>query len=130
VQYNVSFDGQVTELTRVGAVASRQQDPSGAGVTVLSDTLRANVDRAVSETLKTSLSYTRSSSRYQGVAGGQQSRLQTLSALVSKSLSPQLTLRTAVDYKRSTLAFDGLRAHSLGFAVTLRYEWQRIEAHH
>ena len=130
LQYHASFDGQVTELTRVGAVASRQQDPSGAGVTVLSDTLRANVDRAVSETLKTSLSYTRSSSRYQGVAGGQQSRLQTLSALVSKSLSPQLTLRTAVDYKRSTLAFDGLRAHSLGFAVTLRYEWQRIEAHH
>lgn len=129
LQYNASFDDQVTELTRFGAAASRQQDPSGAGVTVLSDSLRVNVDRAVSETLKSSLSYTRSSSRYQGVAGGQQSRLQTVSALVSKALTPQLSLRAVVDYKRSTLAFDGLSAHSLGFAVTLRYEWQRFDAH-
>ncbi len=130
VQYNASFDDQFYELTRFSAAASRQQDPSGAGVTVLGDTLRAGIDHAYSETLKASLSYTRSSSRYQGIAGGQESRLQTLGALVNKSLSPQLTLRASADYKRSTLAFDGLRAHSLGFSVTLRYEWQRVEAHH
>ena len=129
-QYNASYGGQITELTKFGAGASRQQDPSGAGVTVLSDTLHANLDHSWSETLSGSLTVTQSSSRYEGIASGQASRLQTLAAVISKSISPQLTLRANADYRRSTEAFDGLHAHSASVSVTLRYEWQRLEAHH
>ena len=128
-QYDASYDGSLTELTRLSASAARHQDPSGAGVTVLSDTLRLGLDHACSETLTSALSYTRSSSRYQGLTGGQASRLQTLTASMSKQLSPQLSLRATADHKRSAQAFDGLHAHSTSIAITLRYEWQRLEAH-
>ena len=130
VQYNASYGGQITELTKFAASAARQQDPSGAGVTVLSDTLRASLEHSWSETLSGSLIATQSTSRYEGIASGQDSRLQTLAAVISKSISPQLTLRANADYRRSTAAFDGLHAHSASVSVTLRYEWQRLEAHH
>ncbi len=130
VQYNASFDDQLSERTRVSMAAARQQDPSGAGVTVLGDSLRAGIEHASSETLRGSLTYTRSSARYQGIAGGQASRLQTLAATLSKSLSPQLSLRATADYKRSAQAFDSARAHAAGISLTLRYEWQRLEARH
>jgi len=129
-QYNASYDGRLDERTRVNASAARQQEPSGSGVTVLDDTLRAGVDRAVSETLTGQLNYTRSSSRYQGLAGGAAARLQTLAVVMSQQLSPQLSLRATADYKRSTQAFDGLHAHSASVALTLRYEWQRLDARH
>ena len=128
-QYNASYEGRLTPLTKLSARAVRQQDPSGAGVTVLADTLRAEIDHSYSETLSGSLSYTRSSSRYEGIAGGQVSRLQTLSAAVSQQVSPQLSLRATADYQRSAAAFEGLRAHAASVAITLRYEWQRLEAH-
>ncbi len=128
-QYNASYEGRLTPLTKLSVSAVRQQDPSGAGVTVLADTLRAAIEHSYSETLSSTLSYTRSSSRYQGVAGGQVSRLQTLSAAVSKQVSPQLSLRATADYQRSAVAFEGLRAHAASVAITLRYEWQRLEAH-
>ncbi len=130
VQYNGSWGAQLSERTRVNASAARQQDPSGAGVTVLSDTLRAGVDHAVSETLRGSLAYTRSSARYQGIAGTQASRLQTLAATLDRSVSAQLSLHATLDYKRSTQAFDDAHAHATGITLTLRYEWQRLEAHH
>ena len=129
-QYNASYDARLSELTRFSASAARQQDPSGSGVTVLNDTLRAGVDHAYSETLASQLTYTRASSRYQGLAGGAASRLQTLTAVLSKQFSPQLSLRATADYKRSTQAFDGLHAHSTSVALTLRYEWQRLDARH
>ena len=129
VQYDVSFDRQWTELTKLALSAGRQQDPSGAGVTVLNDTLRASVDHAWSETLSGSLSATRSTSRYEGIADGRGSRLQTLAASLSKLISPRLSLRANADYRRSTQAFDGLQAHSASVSLTLRYEWQRLEAH-
>ena len=128
-QYNASYEGRLTPLTKLSARAVRQQDPSGAGVTVLADTLRAEIDHSYSETLSGSLSYTRSSSRYEGIAGGQVSRLQTLSAAVSRQVSPQLSFRATADYQRSAAAFEGLRAHAASVAITLRYEWQRLEAH-
>ncbi len=130
LQYNASADEQLTERTRFEASAARQQDPSGAGVTVLSDTWRAAVAHAASETLHGSLTYTRASSRYQGIAGGQASRLQTLAATLSKDLSTQVSLRATADYKRAEQAFDGARAHAAGITLTLRYEWQRLEARH
>ena len=130
VQYNASYGAQVTERTRFAASAARQQDPSGAGVTVLSGTLRASLDHSWSETLSGSLALTRATSRYEGIASGQASRLQTLAATISKSISPQLTLRANADYRRSTEASAGLQAHSASVSVTLRYEWQRLEAHH
>jgi hypothetical protein len=129
VQYNASCNGQIDERTRFAASAGRQQDPSGAGVTVLSDTLHADLDRTYSETLSGALAYTRSSSRFQGTFGGGPSRLQTLSASVNKALSPRWSLRAHADYQRSVQAFEGLRAHALSLSVTLRYEWQRVEAH-
>lgn len=130
VQYDASYGGSLTERTRVGLSAARQQDPSGAGVTVLGDSLRASLEHAVSETLTGSLSVTRSTSRYEGVVGGQASRLQTLAATLSKTLSPRLTVRANVDVRRASQAFDGLHAHAASASITLRYEWQRLEAHH
>ena len=127
-QYNASYDGRLSELTHVNASAARQQDPSGAGVTVLSDTLRAGVDHAASETLSSNLSYTFSRSRYEGLSLGQTSRLQTLTATATKQLTPQLSLRATADHKRSSQSFDGLRAHSTSIAFTLRYEWQRLDS--
>ncbi len=129
-QYNASWDGRFTELTHFNASAARQQDPSGAGVTVLSDTLRAGVDHSFSETLTSALAYTRSSARYQGLSGGPASRLHTLTASMSTQVSPQLSLRATADHKRSAQAFDGLHAHSTSITFTLRYDWQRLEAHH
>ena len=129
VQYNASYGGQLTERTRLDASAVRQQDPSGAGVTVLGDTLRASLDHSYSETLQGTLAFTRSSARYLGSAS-QSSRLQTLSAQASRQLSPRLSLRVNADWRRSALVFDGLRAHDVAVSVTLRYEWQRLEAHH
>ena len=130
IQYNASYSSQVTELTKVSASAARQQDPSGAGVTVLSDTLQAGLDHAWSETLSGSLNVTQSTSRYEGLVGGSSSRLQTVGAVISKLLSQQLSLRANLDYRRSTDAINDLNAHSAAVSLTLRYEWQRLEAHH
>jgi hypothetical protein len=130
LQYSASYTGQFTELTKFSASAGRQQDPSGAGATVRSDTLRASVDHAFSETTNGTLAWNRSASTFLGGIGGTQSRLQTLGLLISKALSPQVTLRANVDYKRSSQSLASLDAHSASFALTLRYEWQRLEAHH
>ena len=130
VQYDASFDGQWSELTRLALSAGRRQDPSGAGVTVLDDTLHVSLDHAWSETLTGSASATRSTSRYLGSADGQGSRLQTLAASLTKLISPRLSLRANADYRRSTQVSDGLHAHSASVSLTLRYEWQRLEAHH
>ena len=129
-QYNASYGGQLTERTKVSASAVRQQDPSGAGVTVVSDTLRAGLEHSASETLSGALAFTHSTARYQGLVSGQASRLDTVEASMKKALSPQLTLRANMVYRRSEAPFDGLRANSLSASVTLRYEWQRLEAHH
>jgi hypothetical protein len=129
-QYNVTWSGQLTERTHADVHAVRQQDPSGAGVTVLSDSVSAGVQHAWSETLDGSLTFTHASSRYQGLVLGGTSRLETLAAALSKSLSPQLTLRANAEFRRSTEAFDGLRAHSTGVSLTLRYEWLRLDARH
>ena len=129
LQYSASYSAQFTELTKFSAGAGRQQDPSGAGSTVRSDTLKASVDHALSETVNGTLSWNRSSSAYLDGVGGPQSRLQSLALLLSKALTPQLTLRGNVDYKRSSVSSGSLDARSTSFVITLRYEWQRLEAH-
>jgi hypothetical protein len=131
LQYNAAFDAQMDETTRLSVVAARQQDPSGAGATVRSDTLRAGVDRALSETLSGTLAWTRSSSDFLGGANGPRTRLQTLGLVLSKALGPRLTLRANVDWKRSSQTYSdsGGDARSSSVALTLRYEWQRLEAH-
>lgn len=130
LQYSASYTGQLTELTKLSASAGRQQDPSGAGTTVRSDTLKAGVDHAFSETVNATLAWSRSTSTFLDGIGGTQSRLQSLGLLLSKALAPNVTLRANADYKRSSQSPGRLDAHSTSFAVTLRYEWQRLEAHH
>ena len=129
LQYSASYNGQFTELTQFAAGAGRQQDPSGAGATVRSDTLKASIDHAFSETVNGTLAWSRSTSTFLDGIGGTQSRLQSLGLLVSKALALRLTLRANVDYKRSSQSPARLDANATSFAVTLRYEWQRLEAH-
>jgi hypothetical protein len=129
LQYSASYDGQLNEITKFSASAARQQDPSGAGATVRSDTLKASVDHAFSETLNGALAWNRSTSTFLGGLGGPQSRFQSLGLLVSRAISPRMTVRANVDYKRAGQPLAGADAHSASFAITLRYEWQRLEAH-
>ncbi|MEP6502054.1 MAG: hypothetical protein ABJD97_01890 [Betaproteobacteria bacterium] len=128
LQYSASYDSQLSELTKLSASAARQQDPSGAGATVRGDSLRASVEHAFSETLVGSLAWNRSTSTFLGGVGGPQSRLQLLGLLVTKALGPRMTVRANVDYKRSSQPLAGVDAHSTSFAITWRYEWQRLEA--
>jgi len=129
LQYSAAYDGRLDEVTRVSASAARQQDPSGAGATVRSDALKAGVDRAFSETLTGALAWNRSTSAFLGGVGGTRTRLQSLGLLLTKALGPRMTVRANVDYKRSSQPVAGVDAHSTSFALTLRYEWQRLEAH-
>ena len=129
LQYSASYDGRFDEVTNFSATAARQQDPSGAGATVRSDTLRAGVDHAFSETLNGTLAWSRSTSTFLGGLGGPQSRFQSLGLLLSKALSPRMSVRANVDYKRSSQPLTGADTHATAFAITLRYEWQRLEAH-
>ena len=129
LQYSGAYNAQFTETTKGAASISRQQAPSGAGVTVRSDLFRASLDHAWSERTAATLAYTRSGSTYQGVGQQPSSTLQTLGLQLSQALSPQMSVRANVDYKRSSEAFTALSAHSASFTITLHYDWQRLEAH-
>ncbi len=131
LQYNAGYGGALTETTKLAVSAARQQDPSGAGATVRSDTLRASLDHAFSETLSSSLNWTLSRAAYLGVQSGPSSQLQGLGLLLAKNLSPRWTLRANADWRRSAESLSGAHAdaHASSVAITLRYEWQRLEAH-
>jgi len=123
LQYSGSGSLQLDERSRVSFSASRQQDPSGAGVLVRSDTLAATLAHAFTPTLDGTFAYTRSRSTYEGLVTAPQPRLQTLAAQLSKALAPDTTLRAEFRHTRSDEPVSGRHAHANSLSLVLRVEW-------
>lgn len=126
LQYSVTDTFRFDETSDLAFSAGRQQSPSGAGVVVSSDTVKASVNHAFSETSTGTLSYVQSRSTYLQGEDFVRPQQRTLSASLSRQWSP--SLRVQAGYQRTHENGPGTRARSNRLSLTAQYEWPRIEA--
>jgi hypothetical protein len=127
LQFSAAVRQRLGEVTDVGIQVSRQQAPSGAGVVVRSESASVNLGHAFAPGLDGSLGYAESRTVFEGEADSPQPRLQTFSASLSKALAPEVNLRAAYQFRRSSESNSGSAARSNAVTVALRVEWPRTE---
>lgn len=129
LQFSLSDRHQIDETTDLSFSASRQQVPSGAGVVVRSDSVRASVGHSFSPTLSASVGYSQSRSTYQGLEGATaRPAQQNLSVSLTRQLASDLSLEASYQFSRADGAFPGQGARSNSVGVLLKYDWPRFDA--
>ena len=129
LQFNLSQRHQLDERTELSFSASRQQAPSGAGVVVRSDTLRASASHSFSDLLKASASYSQSRSTYESLEGSDvRPAQQNFSLSFSRQLAPDLSVQAGYQFSRADGVAPGQGARANSVSVSLQYDWPRFDA--
>ncbi|MBC7994716.1 MAG: hypothetical protein H7Z15_15910 [Rhizobacter sp.] len=129
LQFNLSQRYQLDERTDLSFSAARQQAPSGAGVVVRSDTLRASASHSFSELLKASASYSQSRSTYESLEGSNvRPAQQNFSLSFSRQLAPDLSVQGGYQFSRADGVVPGQGARANSVSLSLQYDWPRFDA--
>lgn len=129
LQFNLSQRYQIDERSDLSFSASRQQAPSGAGVVVRSDTLRASASHSFSELLKASVSYSQSRSTYESLEGSNvRPAQQNFSLSFSRQLAPDLSVQGGYQFSRADGVVPGQGARANSVSLSLQYDWPRFDA--
>ncbi len=129
LQFNLSQRYQFDERTDFSVSAARQQSPSGAGVVVRSDTLRASANHGFTPLLNGSMSYAQSRSTYLGFDGAvARPAQQSFSVSITRQLAADLSLQAGYQFSRADGAEAGQGARSNSVSVSLQYDWPRFDA--
>ncbi|GAB4556600.1 MAG: hypothetical protein Tsb007_15120 [Rhizobacter sp.] len=129
LQFNLSQRYQLDERTDLAFSAARQQAPSGAGVVVRSDTLRASASHSFSDLLKASASYSQSRSTYESLEGSSlRPAQQSFSLSFSRQLAADLSVQAGYQFSRADGVAPGQGARANSVSVSLQYDWPRFDA--
>lgn len=129
LQFNLSQRYQLDERTDLSFSAARQQAPSGAGVVVRNDTLRASASHSFTDLLTASASYSQSRSTYESLAGTNvRPAQQSFSLSFSRQLAPDLSVYGGYQFSRADGVVPGQGARANSVSVSLQYDWPRFDA--
>ena len=129
LQFSLSERYQFDETTDFSFSAARQQLPSGAGLVVRSDTLRASVSHAFSPTVNGAVNYAQSRSTYLGLdASAPRPAQQNLAVWMTRQLAADLSLQLSYQFSRAHGAFAGQDARSNSVSVSVSYDWPKFDA--
>ncbi len=129
LQFNLSQRYQFDETTDLSFGAARQQAPSGAGVVVRSDTLRASASHSFSDLLKATVSYSQSRSTYESLQGSNaRPAQQSFSLSFTRQLAPDLSVQGGYQLGRADGVVPGQGARANSVSVSLQYDWPRFDA--
>ena len=127
LQFSASYRYRFDERTDLSFSAGRRQAPSGGGSVVTNSTLNASVERSFSETLRGTLSYAGSQSRFDAGGAGRYGQ-QVLALVVARQLAPDASVVATYQRTRAELLGTGASASSNSVSVSLKYEWPRFDA--
>jgi hypothetical protein len=129
LQFSVSERYQFNETTDFSFSAARQQAPSGAGLVVRNDSLRASASHSFSPTLTASLGFAQSRSTYIGLDSTlAQPVQQSFSVSMTKQLATDLSLQAGYQFNRADGAVPGQGARANSLSISLQYDWPRLDA--
>ncbi|MBC7956232.1 MAG: hypothetical protein H7Y33_10230 [Cytophagales bacterium] len=128
LQFSLSERYQFNETTDFSFSAARQQTPSGAGVVVRNDSLRASANHSFSPTLTGSMGFAQTRSTYPGLEGAPApAAQQSFSVSMTKQLAIDLSLHAGYQFNRADGARPGLGARANSVSLSLQYDWPRLD---
>ncbi len=128
LQYAAAYAVQARDTTGFRVAAERQQTPGGAGVVTRSDRLSASLEHRFSERAGLDASLVSVRSSFPALAGAPQPRLQVLMASLSRRFSEGLSLRTGLQWTRSSEAESRLSARSNQVYLTVKLDGLGLQA--